>query len=75
MDSAQPEVAGVLIARALEEGDDSPRVQVLASRLAIANGMPDDALVAAERALADATAANDSEARCAALDVQARALD
>jgi DNA-binding CsgD family transcriptional regulator/tetratricopeptide (TPR) repeat protein len=75
MDAAQPELAGALVARAIEAGDESPRVRVILGRLAIADGAANEALEAAERALVDATMLNDVETRCAALDVQARALD
>jgi DNA-binding NarL/FixJ family response regulator len=75
MDAAQPEVANALITRAIETGDESPFVLVIASRLAIAGGRADDALAAAGRALTEATAADDATAVCAALDVRARALD
>ena len=75
MDAAQPDLATELIGRAIEQGDDSAPVLVIAARLAIAAGHADEALLSAERALAEATAADDVESRCAALDVQARALD
>ena len=75
IEAAQPELAGSLIARAVDEGDDSPLIHVLAGRLAMAAGQADVALGSAERALAQAAKDGDVDARCAAFDVQARALD
>ncbi len=75
MDAAQPALAERLVARAIEEADDSPEVFVIAGRLAIAGGRAGEALELAERALEGAPRATDAGARCNALDVQARALD
>jgi DNA-binding NarL/FixJ family response regulator len=75
VEAAQPDVARVLIARAIASGDESPHVHVIAGRLALAAGKADEALVSAERALGFATAAEDMDARCAALDLLGRALD
>jgi DNA-binding NarL/FixJ family response regulator len=75
VEAAQPDLARALVTRAIEDNDDSPHVHVIAGRLAIAAGRGDDALASAERALAVATAAGDTATRCAALDLQGRALD
>ncbi len=75
MESAQPDLARLVIARAIADGDESAQVHVIAGRLAIAAGRADEALTSAELALAAATAAGDTETRCAAFDIQARALD
>jgi DNA-binding CsgD family transcriptional regulator/tetratricopeptide (TPR) repeat protein len=75
VEAARPELATALIERAIEAGDESPHIQVLAGRIAVTSGDADFALKAAEGALAAAAAADDLEARCAALDLQARAFD
>jgi DNA-binding CsgD family transcriptional regulator/tetratricopeptide (TPR) repeat protein len=75
VEAAQPDLARVLIARAIEAGDESPHVHAIAGRLALAEGKADEALASAERALAAAEQADDIGARGAALDVLGRALD
>jgi ATP/maltotriose-dependent transcriptional regulator MalT len=75
VEAARPDIASALIARAIEEGDESPHVHVIAGRLALSAGDADTALAASKRALAAATEAGDAEARCAALDLEGRALD
>jgi DNA-binding NarL/FixJ family response regulator len=75
IEAARPEIASVLIARAIEEGDESPHVHVIAGRLAVSTGDADAALASAERALAAANALGDTDSCCAALDLEARALD
>jgi predicted ATPase/DNA-binding NarL/FixJ family response regulator len=75
VEAARPELAQLLVAQALSDGDDSAEIHVLAGRVAMAEGRAADALTAAERAMTVASATNDASARCAALDVQARALD
>jgi len=74
VEAARPDVAGPLIEQALASGDDSPHVQVLAGRIALANNDATAAMAWAERALAS-TDERDPEARCAALDLTGRALD
>jgi DNA-binding CsgD family transcriptional regulator/tetratricopeptide (TPR) repeat protein len=75
VEAAQPEIAAALVTRAIETGDESPHVYVIAGRLALAAGRGEEGLASAERALAAAEEADDTEARCAALDIQGRALD
>ena len=74
MDAALPELAEALIARAIEAGDESPQVHVIAGRLAIAAGRR-RRRAGIGRAGTAQLRRDDIEARCAALDVQARALD
>jgi DNA-binding NarL/FixJ family response regulator len=75
LEAARPELAAAVVERAIADGDDAPIVHVIAGRLAMAGGDAAAASAAAALALAGATAANDVAARCAALDVEGRALD
>ena len=74
VEAARPDLAAPLIEQALASGDDSPHVQVLAGRVALANNDAATAMEWAERALAS-TDERDPNARCAALDLSGRALD
>jgi DNA-binding CsgD family transcriptional regulator/tetratricopeptide (TPR) repeat protein len=75
VEAARPEVATVVIERAIADGDDSPQVHVIAGRLAMTNGDARSALAAADAALARAIADRDVAAQCAALELRGRALD
>jgi DNA-binding NarL/FixJ family response regulator len=75
LDSADPARAKRAVDRALALGDGSVHVNILAGRVALSDGDADEALHRAERALADDQRESDAHVRCAALDLQARALD
>jgi len=75
IESAQPEVARDAIHSAIAAGDDSPFVAVIAGRLAMTEGDPGAALTESARAILAADAIGAVDARCAALDLRARALD
>ena len=75
LDAARPERAHELVERALNAGDASPHVRIIAGRVAMAAGRADEALGSADRALAGAQHSGDVATQCAALDVRARALD
>jgi ATP/maltotriose-dependent transcriptional regulator MalT len=75
LDAADPDRAARAVDRAFALGDESAHINVLAGRVALSHGDADEALDRAEAALADDTKAPDAYVRCAALDLQARALD
>lgn len=68
-------MATALIDRVLDSGDGSLLMRVLAGRLALVAGDSDSALAAAEQALTSSRAIGDADTVCAALDLQAQALD
>jgi DNA-binding NarL/FixJ family response regulator len=75
MEAGRLDLAAALVERAVEHGDRSPSIDVVAGRIALMGGDAESALTSAERALAAATAESDPAAACAALDLKGRALD
>ena len=74
LEAGRPELAGPIIARALEAGDESPFIRIADGRAALVGGDAEHAVECARRVLED-EAAGDIDARLSALDLQARAFD
>lgn len=73
LDAGQPEVAAVILARALEHGDDAPELVLGAGRVALVRGEAHEALDCAHRVLGSRSA--DIDARLGALELEGRAFD
>lgn len=75
IEAGRPELAGPIIARAIEAGDASPFIHIAAGRLALVSGDASRALECAHRVLDGASTDDDLDARLSAIDLQGRAFD
>jgi DNA-binding CsgD family transcriptional regulator len=73
LDAGHPEIAEAAIAPALDAGDDSPPLVLIAGRLALVRGDAAEALACGHRVLRSPHATLDD--RLAALDLEGRAFD
>src|SRR5205807_2228701 len=73
LDGGLPEVAKAIIALALEQGDDTPHLALMAGRAALVHGEAEEALKCAQRVLGSFAA--DIDGRLAALELEGRAFD
>ena len=75
IEAGRPELAGPIIARAIEAGDLDPGLLIVAGRAAVVTGKGEEALAYARQVLDDGGGGGDLDTRLAALELQGRAFD